>query len=225
MKKILISLGFAFAFSATPASAAIFLCDGANCTDVDTNVFIEQTAGQATVLGTVGMNSGIGITFFGGPDLLNGQANGQAAITALDGVLNGLTFTLQQGHTFGSATFNLLPIKGKSNSKADEVWIQYETAGLGQQLLTINTNGQNFTGIYGTAGERFQALGFVSNPITDGIGSFQQLRLGDVRGPAVAAVPEPGTWAMLLIGFGGIGSALRRRKRNTQEQRFRAAYS
>jgi hypothetical protein len=28
----------------------------------------------------------------------------------------------------------------------------------------------------------------------------------------VAAVPEPATWAMMLIGFGGIGSALRRRK-------------
>ena len=28
-----------------------------------------------------------------------------------------------------------------------------------------------------------------------------------------AAVPEPATWAMMLIGFGGIGASLRRRKR------------
>ena len=28
-----------------------------------------------------------------------------------------------------------------------------------------------------------------------------------------AAVPEPATWAMMLIGFGGIGVSLRRRKR------------
>lgn len=27
-----------------------------------------------------------------------------------------------------------------------------------------------------------------------------------------AAVPEPGTWAMMLIGFGGIGAAMRRRR-------------
>lgn len=30
---------------------------------------------------------------------------------------------------------------------------------------------------------------------------------------AAAAVPEPATWAMMLIGFGGIGAAMRRRKR------------
>jgi hypothetical protein len=28
-----------------------------------------------------------------------------------------------------------------------------------------------------------------------------------------AAVPEPATWALMLIGFGGIGMAMRRRRR------------
>jgi hypothetical protein len=32
--------------------------------------------------------------------------------------------------------------------------------------------------------------------------------------PPVPAVPEPSTWAMLIIGFGAIGSALRRRRRD-----------
>ncbi|MEO7411428.1 MAG: PEPxxWA-CTERM sorting domain-containing protein, partial [Sphingomicrobium sp.] len=30
---------------------------------------------------------------------------------------------------------------------------------------------------------------------------------------AIAAVPEPSTWAMMLIGFGGVGVAMRRRRR------------
>jgi hypothetical protein len=30
---------------------------------------------------------------------------------------------------------------------------------------------------------------------------------------AISAVPEPGTWAMLLLGFGGIGLAMRTRRR------------
>lgn len=30
---------------------------------------------------------------------------------------------------------------------------------------------------------------------------------------AVAAIPEPGTWAMLVVGFGAIGAAIRRRRR------------
>jgi hypothetical protein len=29
----------------------------------------------------------------------------------------------------------------------------------------------------------------------------------------VQAVPEPGTWAMMLVGFAGIGVAMRRRRR------------
>ena len=36
---------------------------------------------------------------------------------------------------------------------------------------------------------------------------------GDLSITQVAAgVPEPGTWAMMLLGFGAIGVALRRRK-------------
>ncbi len=31
--------------------------------------------------------------------------------------------------------------------------------------------------------------------------------------PILAAVPEPGTWAMMLVGFGGLGAALRSRRR------------
>lgn len=34
--------------------------------------------------------------------------------------------------------------------------------------------------------------------------------------PPVAAVPEPGTWALMLVGFGLLGGALRRRKQNVR---------
>ena len=34
---------------------------------------------------------------------------------------------------------------------------------------------------------------------------------GEIRGQLVSPVPEPGTWAMMLFGFGGVGFALRRR--------------
>ncbi|HEV2044382.1 MAG TPA: CHRD domain-containing protein, partial [Sphingomicrobium sp.] len=43
---------------------------------------------------------------------------------------------------------------------------------------------------------------------------------GEIRGN-LAAVPEPATWAMMLLGFGAIGFALRRRKRT--ELTFRQA--
>lgn len=34
------------------------------------------------------------------------------------------------------------------------------------------------------------------------------------------AVPEPSTWAMMLIGFGGIGYSMRRRRRSTAIEQF-----
>ena len=33
-----------------------------------------------------------------------------------------------------------------------------------------------------------------------------------VMGPAVAAVPEPGTWATMILGFGAVGFSMRRRR-------------
>lgn len=202
---------------APPASAAVLLCDGANCAEVDTNVFVTAATAQPTISGTVGQNPGVGIIFSSLSDVLNGSANGQANVSSADGVLNSLTFMLQDGYSFGSATFNLVPLPGQNEAKADEVRITYYTPESGWQTIGINTNGQNFTGIYGTEGERFIGAGFMSDPISDGIGNFGQLRLGDVRltGPVpdqTGAVPEPSTWAMLLVGFGAMGLGLRRRK-------------
>jgi hypothetical protein len=37
-----------------------------------------------------------------------------------------------------------------------------------------------------------------------------------VVNPLVAAVPEPGTWGMMIFGFGVVGSALRRRRGATR---------
>jgi hypothetical protein len=45
---------------------------------------------------------------------------------------------------------------------------------------------------------------------------------GNVAFTAAAAVPEPGTWAMMLLGFGAIGYSMRRR-RSTTAHFFQAA--
>lgn len=44
---------------------------------------------------------------------------------------------------------------------------------------------------------------------------------GNISGPAsfyAVAVPEPATWGLMLLGFGGIGMVLRRRRRPTLAQ-------
>lgn len=50
-------------------------------------------------------------------------------------------------------------------------------------------------------------------------GSNDSFKLGLVKASFVApppAIPEPGTWAMMIIGFGAIGSAMRSRRRKTR---------
>ncbi|MDP3782272.1 MAG: PEPxxWA-CTERM sorting domain-containing protein [Sphingopyxis sp.] len=39
----------------------------------------------------------------------------------------------------------------------------------------------------------------------------------------MSAVPEPGTWAMVLLGFGAIGFGMRRRKLTESGKRVRFA--
>lgn len=41
---------------------------------------------------------------------------------------------------------------------------------------------------------------------------FYSVRLSAAEFNALAGVPEPGTWAMLVLGFGGVGYTLRRRR-------------
>jgi PEP-CTERM motif len=38
-----------------------------------------------------------------------------------------------------------------------------------------------------------------------------QLRVNELKLASAGAVPEPATWTMMILGFGGIGSAMRRR--------------
>lgn len=51
----------------------------------------------------------------------------------------------------------------------------------------------------------------VRNNGDNGVDSSLLLDNVSIRG-AVAAVPEPGAWALMILGFGGAGAALRRRR-------------
>jgi hypothetical protein len=62
-----------------------------------------------------------------------------------------------------------------------------------------------------TAGNAGQFSAFVGTTSADNIGPvIDNFSLTTTGG---GAAPEPATWAMLIIGFGGVGSALRRRRR------------
>ena len=66
------------------------------------------------------------------------------------------------------------------------------------------------------------AIGLTSVTITaDGDGFFKEMKQFQISGlEQVAAVPEPTTWAMMLLGFAGIGFMAYRSKKNGASFRF-----
>jgi hypothetical protein len=82
-------------------------------------------------------------------------------------------------------------------------------------LTTISySNGNNFIGLRATSGtDVFFGYAFTTNNILNGVvfnNVANQAITASVNLPA--AVPEPATWAMMLLGFGAIGFAMRRRQ-------------
>lgn len=206
----------ALAFSAAPANAAIKICTSANCVDTDGNVLVNSGTGPV-VTGSVAVGGeSVGITFTSPTDAnLVGPSSGQARVESADGLLNALTFTIQDGWGFEAAIFNLSPIPGNGLNEATSVFLTYLLADGTTASITrsVNTNGNNWFGIYGDEGEIFTSAGFVSNPSTTGIHDLRQLRLGGVS-ELTAAVPEPATWALMLFGFGLVGGAMRSRRKD-----------
>ena len=57
-------------------------------------------------------------------------------------------------------------------------------------------------------------IAVVVNTGGGGIGDVRQIRL-DAGSGMMSAVPEPATWAMMLIGFGAVGHSMRKSRRRT----------
>lgn len=103
-----------------------------------------------------------------------------------------------------------------------------------RQVIDVSTDGQNNIGNLNTSRNNAIAAGIdqincigigagaTCGPVQAGAGAFSlqadnfddfeaALRLKIVR-EVTGAVPEPSTWAMLILGFGAVGATMRRRK-------------
>jgi hypothetical protein len=208
----------------TPALAVVNLCDGPGCTATDENVLVIK--GSNPVTGETDQTHA-GVLFTSSTDALTGDANGQSEVASQDGLLNDLKFTMADGNTFGAATFNLFPLAGNQSNEAISViltWLLSDGT-TASQTFAIGTNGQNFEGIFGTAGERFTSIEFLANPNTTGWDDLRQLRLGNILGPGgvptpFAFAPEPSTWITMILGFGMIGWMMRRKPKNALRVRM-----
>ena len=203
--------------SAAPVSAATIIeCGGgSNCIAGTTNVNLVEGDDTLTGTGNVGIGGPL-VTFTttqaGGMDLNEGAAS----ITAGDPniALDNLLIEILSGFTAGE--FKLDPLTGRGPPAPFTVAIGVNGGALSQTF----TGNQRF-GIL--AGENEVITSVLITTPTGGIGKFSQLRItpSDVTAP----VPEPGTWAMMLFGFGALGFAMRRRRgKGSDEARVRFAF-
>ena len=96
--------------------------------------------------------------------------------------------------TIGGAPFGTQYLEG-----ADDFFVNFIVDAQGTPIPALGANVEySFSGFRATYNTRQVAV-VLNNPI--------------VPGPGTGAVPEPATWAMLLLGFGAIGAAMRQRRR------------
>ncbi|MCA1654333.1 MAG: PEPxxWA-CTERM sorting domain-containing protein [Sphingomicrobium sp.] len=196
MRKLTLSIlaSAAVAF-ATPALAAPMIFTSPGPVQPTSNVLFQSGATTGNpVTGSLNDSSAL-VNFTSNESLNVTQSNGQARISGTDGDLTNLVISLTSGFTFSAIEFNLNALANGSAT------LTFAGADGISSVFPISLNGQNF----------FSATGnFTSVTINSTV------QLGDVRQVRITAgpggVPEPATWAMMLIGFGAAGYSLRRRK-------------
>ena len=126
----------------------------------------------------------------------NGQGGIQQTFDTVVGQLYNVSFWLA-GNTAGQPTV-------KS--------VQVGATGADSSIFTFDTTGLSLPNNMGWKNYNYQ---FTAGPGPSTTLSFASLNPGSfgaaLDNVAVSAIPEPGTWAMMLLGIGLIGGAMRRR--------------
>lgn len=126
---------------------------------------------------------------------------GPATLSVTDCCTPGDTFTLSGGVTGASSFF-----AGAADARATGLFASYWTSPAFGKFSTVLSAGSYSFSLTG--------LGEGGVPADFGV------RLDD--GALAGAVPEPATWALMLIGFGFVGGALRSSKR---KQKLTVSYA
>ena len=141
--------------------------------------------------------------FIGGPDDTTGTISIYTG--GVDPQFSGLLFSANFAKT-NNTTGTWQGVFGRSwNLAAGQYWAVFETGGTLSRMFNGAPNPLSQYAVRG-GGVAWSQLG-------SGAGLGVRITNNVASPPVSGAVPEPGTWAMMLIGFGVVGGALRARRR------------
>jgi hypothetical protein len=204
---------------AAPACATVVIGTGAGTIQPDENLLFNNNPANGTTVSGITNQTDTLLSITGG-EVLAGNG-GQARLQAADGLIdttfayNGLTGQrlgfdfIDPALAFTQTEFRIF-VGGGTATQATLTFL--DTAGQQfQQTFVIPSNG--FFNAQAIGGQQINYFSIATN------GSFQdvrQIRIGgvsDMLNPPAGVVPEPETWALMILGFGGIGAVLRHRRR------------
>jgi hypothetical protein len=191
---------------ASPAAADIIFVQGGVPGNLET-INLNASPLDNVVPGTAG-----GFTFnFLGTENIVSPSEGQARIEAATGTFDSLFFSVQQpGTGFTSVEFNINAATGGGVkiTAHDQFGEEFEN-------FVVSPNGQNFFNLYSINGQIITDV--LIQGTTAQFADIRQLRVGGITPyqPNVpgGVVPEPATWGLMILGFGGVGAMLRTRRR------------
>ena len=207
-----VALAVSTAMAAAPAQATIELVSASSIQGAV--VLFNSGVTTGTTVFSAGP-AGSGITVNGGKATLI-ASGGQATVSGdLDTItrdpndtvfINNLNFRLTSGGTFNNLEFNLFG----GDATLANFWLTDDAGDVFSFPFLHLGSGSNFFGFRGIDGQTIRNVAFTTTGGT-GIQDIRQIRLDQM--PLVTAVPEPATWAMMIVGFGLVGFATRARKR------------
>ena len=95
---------------------------------------------------------------------------------------------------------------------SEDAFVNFADASATSALFALDDNGSNFFTVTGITGNFLRAVSYNSQGVeTDNFARVTQIRLG-VVGAVVGAIPEPGTYSLMVAGLAAFGLVSRRRK-------------